>query len=450
MSRDQLLDARLIEDHDQLLEHFRLGEKDKSQRSVGTEHEKFVFRRDDYQMLSYEEQGGFGDLFTQLVERFGWEAAFDRGKIAALTKNGAAITLEPGGQFELSGAILKTVFETEAEFDAHIREIKALADERLAFAIWGVNPFFEPEQVPWMPKARYEIMRRYLPTRGDHANWMMKATCTVQANFDYTSESEAAEIMRTGLLVSPIVSALFANSPLRQNQNTGMKSYRGYAWTRTDPDRTGFLPFMYRADWGFRDYLEYLLDVPMFFIRRDDVGYIDLAGLSFRKFIAEGYGVHRANMGDFELHISTLFPEIRLKQYIEVRGADGGPRESVLALPAIWKGIFYHEPSRRAAAALFNAITPEDHREVFMAAYKDGINAKLRAQSMQELAQALLQIAGDGLDALALQAGHPSESVFLEPLRRIAQTKRGYAERLLEDFDEVGADREQLVARWAL
>ncbi len=453
MSRDQLLDSRPIENLDQLLDHFRSGEKHPSQRSVGTEHEKFVFRRDNHQMLAFDEPGGFAELFQQLVDRFGWEPDYDGPNIVALQKNGAAITLEPGGQFELSGAVLKTVFETEIEYDNHIREIKELANERIAMTIWGTNPFFGPEEIPWMPKSRYGIMRRYMPTRGDLGLYMMKTTCTIQGNYDYTGEADAADIMRTGLLVSPIVSALFANSPLSELKNTDMKSFRGEIWTRTDPDRCGFPAFMYAENWGYNDYLQYVLDVPMYFIRRDDEGYIDLTQnrLTFREFIANGHGPHRATMGDFELHLSTLFPEIRLKTYIEVRGADAGPREAVLALPALWKGIFYHDPSRKAAAELFAGTTPEQHREVFMAAYKDGIQAQTAYGTMQELAKKLLDIAETGLNAIAAEANHPSEAVFLEPLRHIAETGQGFADRILKDYQEVGLKNPaDLISRWEL
>ncbi len=453
MSRDQVLDSRIIENYDQLIAHFRSGEIHPSKRSVGTEHEKFVFRRDNHQMLAFEEPGGFSDLFTQLVKRFGWEADYDGPNIVALTKNGAAITLEPGGQFELSGAILKTIFETETEYDNHIREVKEVAGERIAMTIWGTNPFFSPEEVPWMPKSRYGIMRRYMPKRGDLGLYMMKTTCTIQGNYDYTSEADAADIIRTALLVSPIVSAIFANSPLSERKDTGMKSFRGEIWTRTDNDRSGFPAFMYRDDWGYNDYLQYVLDVPMYFIRRDGEGYIDLTQnrLTFREFIENGHGEHRATMGDFELHLSTLFPEVRMKTYIEVRGCDAGPREAVLALPAIWKGIFYHEPSRKAAAQLFAGVTPEQHREVFLDAYKDGINAQTAFGSMQELAKKLIVIASTGLDAIAAENDHPTEAVFLEPLVEIAETGIGFADRLLKDFQEVGLDNPaDLISRWEI
>ncbi|MFW6053284.1 MAG: glutamate-cysteine ligase family protein, partial [Persicimonas sp.] len=277
----------------------------------------------------------------------------------------------------------------------------------------------------------------------------MKLTCTVQANFDYTDEADAADLMRTALLVSPIVSAIFANSPIKAGRDTGMQTYRGYLWTRTDPDRTGWPEFMYRDDWGYRDYLEYILDVPMFFIqRRGD--YIDKAGDSFRDFIENGHDGFEATIGDFELHLSTAFPEIRLKRFIEVRGADAGPRDHMLAVPALWKGLVYHRPTRDAARALLEDMSPERHAQLFMDAYKDGLDARTDHASLQELGQELVELASQGLDALAEEAGHPSEREFLEPVREIADTGVTLADRLRADWQKFGGDRQKLVEEWAL
>jgi glutamate--cysteine ligase len=449
MSRDQALNFAPIEDREQLLDYFRSGEKTPERRGVGTEHEKFVFRRRDAQMLSFEEPGGFGDLFQRLADEYGWQPAYDEGHIVALERDGAAITLEPGGQLELSGAIFKTVFETRDELQTHLDEVKALTHEDLAITFWGLNPFYGPDDIPWMPKSRYKIMRRYLPTRGDLALWMMKTTCTIQANFDYVSEDDCADLIRTAVLVSPLVSALFAHSPVKQGAVIPFQSFRGQIWTRTDPDRTGASDFMYRADWGYADYLEYVLDVPMFFIRREQ-GYIDMAGHSFREFLARGYQGHSATMGDFELHLSTAFPEVRLKRYIEMRGADGGPPEAIVALPALWKGLLYDESARRAAAALFDGVTPEAHREIFLDAYRDGIHGHTSHGSMRELGQELLDIASSGLATLARDAGHEDESVFLAPLNELLETGQSWADRLASDFDAADGNPLELIARSAL
>ncbi len=450
MSRDHDQSVERIEDLDQLRAYFRSGEKSPEQLGFGTEHEKFVFRRDhDYTMLSFEEPGGFATLFDRLHTELGWEPSYDRGNIVALVKDGAAITLEPGGQLELSGAITRTVFETEAELDAHLNELKQLAGERLAFACWGSNPFFGPDEIPQMPKARYEIMRRYLPTRADLGLWMMKTTCTVQGNYDYTSESDATDLIRTSLRVSPLVSALFASSPLRQGRDTGLQSSRCEIWTRTDPDRTGFPDFMYRDDWGYDDYLQYALDIPMFFIKRDN-RYVEMTGRTFRQFMAEGYDGTPATQGDFELHLSTIFPEVRLKTYVETRGADAGSRDMILALPAIWKGILYDKNARHRAADLMSATTPDQHRACFKAAYTDGLRAHSPCGSFAELSRELVTIARDGLDAIAARDGHTSEAGFLAPLWTILEEGRTLADRLRDDFHEFGHDRERLVRAWEL
>jgi glutamate--cysteine ligase len=438
-----------IEGLEQLVDYFRGGEKPREKWGVGTEHEKFLFRRSDYEMVSYDEPGGIGELFERLASEHGWNASFDKESIVALEKNQGAITLEPGGQLELSGAVLQTIFETADELDDHLELMRSLIDERMTMVCWGLNPFYEPEDIPWMPKTRYKVMRDYLPTRGDLAHWMMKLTCTVQANFDYASERDAVEMMRTALLVSPIISALFANSPVQAGQDSGKQTFRGYLWTRTDPDRTGWPEFMYRDDWGYEDYVEYILDVPMFFIRRDGK-YINKAGDSFREFIEKGHDGFEANMGDFELHLSTAFPEIRLKRFIEVRGADAGPRDHMLAMAALWKGILYHEPARERARDLIGEVTPERHAKLFMDAYDDGLEAQAPRGKVQEIAQELLRVAGEGLDAIANASGHESERGFLAPAEEIAESGVTLADRLRADWQEFGGNKQQLVEKWEL
>jgi glutamate--cysteine ligase len=449
MSRDMDENLEPIRGQEQLVDYFRGGEKPREKWGIGTEHEKFLFRRTDHEMVSYEEAGGIGEFFDCLVAEHGWSASLDRQSIVALEKDQSAITLEPGGQLELSGAVRQTIFETADELDEHLELVRSLVGKRMAMVCWGLNPFFEPEDIPWMPKTRYKVMRDYLPTRGDLAHWMMKLTCTVQANFDYASERDAVEMMRTALLVSPIISALFANSPIAAGEDSYKQTYRGYLWTRTDPDRTGWPAFMYRDDWGYEDYADYILNVPMFFIRRDHK-YINKAGDSFRDFIAHGHDGYQANMGDFELHLSTAFPEIRLKQFIEVRGADAGPRDHMLAMAALWKGILYHEPSRTRARDVIGEVTPRHHAKLFMAVYDKGLDAKAPRGKVQELAQELLRIAGEGLDAIAESSGHRSERVFLAPAEEIADSGVTLADRLRADWQQFDGDREKLVEKWEL
>lgn len=448
MSRDQKLDTTPLEERAQLLEYFREGEKAPDALGFGTEHEKFVFHREDGRLLSHEEEGGFGDLFLVLADRFDWEPAYDEGHVVALEGADGALTLEPGGQFELSGAVTKTVFETRDEFDRHIDQIKQVAGDRLAFVSWGLNPFDDLDAVPWMPKSRYKIMRDYLPTRGDLAHWMMKMTCTVQGNFDYTSEGDAVDILRTSLRVSPIVSALFVNSSVRRGEPSGMQSFRCHIWTRTDPDRTGFPDFMYGDDWGYGDYVDYVLDIPMFFIRRPEVGYVPMTHMTFRQFMERGHEGWRATMGDFELHLSTIFPEVRMKKYIEVRGADAGTREMMLALPALWKGLLYSKSGRDAARQMMVSSTPQEHRDCFDVVYREGIRTVTPCGSFAELAGDLVAAAAAGLDEIAAREGHDSEAVFLEPLREVLETGRTYADRLLDDFERFGGDRMKIIEAW--
>lgn len=438
-------DPTPIESREQLLDFFRDGIKDPDQRGVGTEHEKFVFRRDDCRMVSHGEEGGLQDIFLGLADTFGLEPVYEKENIIAMRDGEAGISLEPGGQFELSGAVQTTIPAVAAEYDRHIDQLREVAGDDVMMTIWGLNPFVQPADVPLVPKQRYDIMRSYLPARGELAPWMMKATCTVQANFDYTGEEDAADLMRTALLISPIVSAIFSNSSVKQCQDAGMQSYRGYLWTRTDPDRCGWPEFMYRDDWGFEDYLEYVMDVPMFFIERGG-RHIPKTGQTFRQFLDGGHGRWTPRVEDFELHLSTLFPEVRLKKFIEVRGADGGPRSHVAGVPALWKGLVYHGPSRRAARELLAGMEPAQHRQLFMDCYRDGFEAQTPHGSVAELAEELLRLSEEGLRAL--QPEGVDEVSYLEPLRRIVEQRRTLADELLEDFEHYDGNPRPIIEKW--
>lgn len=441
-------DRRPIESHEQLIEYFREGETERENRGVGTEHEKFVFRRDDLSMVAHEGRGGLQELFERLVEEFDWTPQYEDDWIVELDGEEARVTLEPGGQFELAGAVQETVHGTEAELEEHFGQLGAVAGDDLYFACWGMNPFYAPSEVPLVPKQRYDIMRSYLPSRGRLAPWMMKTSCTVQANYDYVDESDAAEIVRTSLLISPLVSALFANSSYRAGEDSGMQSFRGYAWTDTDPDRTGWPRFMYGEDWGYEEYLDYVLDIPMFFVRRND-RLIPKTGHTFRDFLEGDRHRSQPLMQDFELHLSTAFPEIRMKKFIEVRGADGGPRAFMLALPALWKGILYHEPTRRRAADLVGGVDPEAHAEMFMEVYREGLRAESAVGPVGPLAGELVELAGEGLDALAEAEGHASERPYLQPLEEVVESGETLADRFRAEV-ESGADRRELIESWSL
>lgn len=448
MSRDQDQDPSRIVGTGQLVEYFRAGIKAPDQLGVGTEHEKFVFRKDlpERPLIEFEGERGIEAMFEDLADRFGWEPSQDRGRTVALVRGHEAITLEPAGQLELSGAVTRNIFETEAEFDRHISELSEVMSDHASICMWGMNPFDGVGDLPWMPKSRYKIMKAYLPTRGDLAHWMMQTTCTIQANVDYTSEADAVDIIRTSVLISPIVNAIFANSPLKAGEPSGYQSYRAHIWTRTDNDRSGVPDFMYRDDWGFEDYVEYALDVPMFFIRRD-AGYVDMSGKSFRTFMKDGWEGTPATMGDFELHISTLFPEVRLKRFIELRCGDGGPREHVLGLPALWKGLLYDIDARRAAGELIEA-RDDAHRQLFDVAARDGIHANdVDGMPMLDLARRLVELAGQGLDRIAQATGEPSERTFLDPVAERLERGESLADQLLERFEAAGGDRAVLIER---
>ncbi len=439
MSRDQEQDLAPLRDRDQLVEYFREGAKPPERRGIGTEHEKLVYVGPELRRIRFDGPGGIEDIFGRLIERYGYEPQHDAGRVVALVRGGEAISLEPGGQLELSGAVTKTIFETADEFDRHIAELADVCGPEYRAVSFGMEPWLDLDDVEWVPKSRYKIMRRYLATRGDLAHWMMKQTCTIQANMDYTSEADGVDLVRSATLVSPLVNALFANSPMRAGESTGYRSYRGHIWTRTDPDRCGVPDFFY-GDWGFEEWVEWVLDVPLFFIRRGSE-YIDLSGRSFREFMNEGLDGYEATMGDFELHLSTVFPEVRMKKFVEVRSADGGSRAHVLALPALWKGLMYDAEARRSAAALFDGANVENHPPFFDIVAREGLQARWNGVSVGELSGELLRIAGDGLDRIADSSGHDSERGFLAPL--VATVESGTT--LADEIDAAASDRFGLV-----
>lgn len=435
MSRDQLYDEAPLEDVEQLVEYFRGGVKTAEDRGIGTEHEKFLFRGPECARVQFDGPGGIEEILGRMAEQFGYEPQLDQGRLVALVRGGEAVTLEPGGQFELSGRVTRTIFETRDEFDRHIAELREVCGPDYAAVSFGLTPFDSLEDVEWVPKSRYGVMSRYLATRGDLAHWMMKATCTIQANLDYTSEEDAVDIINTAVLVAPLVNALFANSSVREGQPTGMQSFRAHVWTRTDPDRTGVPEFMFRNDWGFREWAEWVVNVPMFFVRREN-RYVDLAGRSFRDLMEGRIDGLQATMGDFELHLSTVFPEVRMKRFIEVRSADGGPREHVFALPALYKGIIYDLDARRAARELVAGVGPTVYAELAREAAMNGIHGTFGDTPIADLCGALVDIASQGLSRLADAAAHPDETEFLEPLRHILTSRESAADRLLARFGD--------------
>ncbi|MGF1550794.1 MAG: glutamate--cysteine ligase [Sphingomonadaceae bacterium] len=436
-----------VESRDDLVRVFADGEKPRSDWRIGTEHEKFVYRRGDHRAPSYEEPGGIGDLLEALT-RFGWRPVIEGGLAVALTGPDGAISLEPAGQFELSGAKLDNLHETCAEADRHLKQVKAVGDELgVGFLGLGMWPDKRREELPMMPKGRYAIMARYMPKVGGHGLDMMLRTATIQVNLDYGSEADMAEKFRVGLALQPVATALFANSPFTDGRPNGWLSFRSHMWSDTDADRTGMLPFVFEDGFGYERYLDYALDVPMYFVFRDGE-YIDAAGQSFRDFLAGRLPAlpgERPRLSDFTDHLSTIFPEVRMKSFLEMRGADGGPWGRICALPAFWVGILYHQDSLDAAWDEVKSWPLEARQKLRDDVPGLGLAARTPAgESVRDLSRRILAIAEKGLAARArLNAAGDNESGFLDPLREIVASGKTPAERLLERYhgpwdEEVG------------
>ncbi|MEE9139191.1 MAG: glutamate--cysteine ligase [Alphaproteobacteria bacterium] len=427
-----------ITSRDQLVAYLEAGCKPKAEWRIGTEHEKFAFRLDDLSPLPYGGPQGIGALLAGLM-RFGWRPVTEAGKVVALAQDQSSVTLEPGGQVELSGEKVPTIHDTCAEVQEHLRQVKEVGAE-LGVGLLGLG--FQPkarrEEMPWMPKGRYDVMRAYMPKVGRLGIDMMLRTCTVQVNLDFESEACMVRKLRLGLALQPVATALLANSPFADGEPTGFLSYRSYVWTHTDPDRCGILPFVFEDGMGFERYVDYLLDVPMYFVYRDG-RYIDASGQSFRDFLdgrlpaLPGEAPH---LGDWEDHLTIVFPEVRLKRYLEMRGADGGPWAPLCALPALWVGILYDRDASEAAWDLVKDWTEDDHvylrREVPHLALK----TPFRGRTMRELALELLEIASYGLGRRArLNDKGEDEARFLKPLLEIAHSGKTPAEQMIEAYE---------------
>jgi glutamate--cysteine ligase len=423
---------------EQLVDYIAAGEKPSSDWRIGTEHEKFGFRLDDLRPLTWEGPQGIGAMLEGLT-RFGWEPVVEKGKLIALLRDGASVTLEPAGQLELSGAPLETIHQTCSEVSSHLTEVKTVADELgVGFLGMGFQPKWRREDMPWMPKGRYAIMRRYMPTVGDLGLDMMTRTCTVQVNLDFASEADMVRKFRTSLALQPIATALFADSPFTDGKPNGYLSYRSHIWTDTDPDRTGMLDFVFEDGFSYERYVDYLLDVPMYFSYRDGI-YHDLAGQSFRKFmrgeLAELPGA-TPTMTDWADHMTTAFPEVRMKKFLEMRGADGGPWNRLCALPAFWVGLLYDNTALDAAWDLVKDFTREERNALRDGVPKYGLKLPFRNGTLRDIAVEALKISAHGLRQRA-QTNHEGadESIFLTPLVEIVQANETPAERKLALFN---------------
>jgi glutamate--cysteine ligase len=421
----------------QLVDHHARGEKPRQRWRVGTEHEKFGYIARGLTPLGYAGPVGIRAVLEAMTDGpQAWKPLEDAGHVIALISDEGSIALEPGGQLELSGAARATIHETRAELERHCAELGRLERELGVRWLWiGAQPIAEPRDLEFMPKRRYAIMRDYLPTRGALALHMMQTTSTVQANLDYASEADMGDKLRAAMGVSSIVAAIFANSPFQKGKPSGLKSFRSSVWGATDPDRQGLLPFAFEAAPSYEQYVRWALDVPMFFIVRDG-RLMPARGQTFRHFQERGFVTDptiRATMEDWELHLSTLFPDVRLKTYLETRTADCVPPRYILALPALWKGLLYSDGARHAAWDLVKRWPLEARLEHRAAVPRDGLATAVHGSKAKtgDLARELFDFAAAGLREQAAGEGHADESVYLEPLRSLVASGRAPADELL-------------------
>jgi glutamate--cysteine ligase len=421
-----------LESYDQLVAYFESACKPRATWRIGTEYEKVAVWAADGGAVPFT--GGIEEVLRRLAERYGWHPVMEEDWLIALQGDGASITLEPGGQLELSGAQYESIHPAAREFAEHVKQIVTVGDELgIAFLGLGVQPVSPLEDIEWVPKRRYRIMAPHMARVGALGHRMMKQTATVQVNIDYSDERDAMMKMRAGMGIAPLLTAMFANSPLSDGRLNGYMSFRGHIWTETDPARCGLLPFVFRSALGFSDYVEYALGVPMYFIVRDG-RWIDMTAFTFRRFWKEGYRGERATLADWHLHLTTLFPEMRLKQYIEVRSIDGQAPELMLAAPALVKGLFYEEDCLLAVWDMVKRWTWEERVDLYHAAHRQALKARIRGIEIVELARELIEIAETGLDRRH-QDNEETESVYLERLRDLVRRGRCPAAVIIEKWN---------------
>ena len=438
-------DDPIIERREQLAAPMAAGEKPREAWRIGTEHEKLVYRTADHRAPSYAEPGGIRDLLLALQD-FGWTPIEEGGQVIAMAGADGAVSLEPAGQLELSGAPLENLHQTCAETGRHLAQVKEIgAKTGTAFLGLGMWPDKTRAELPIMPKGRYAIMLRHMPRVGGLGLDMMLRTCTIQTNLDYASEADMAQKFRVSLALQPLATALFANSPFTEGRPNGYLSYRSHIWSDTDPARTGMLPFVFEQGFGYERYVDYMLDVPMYVVFRDGK-YIDAAGQSFRDFLdgrLPALPGEKPRLGDWEDHLSTAFPEVRLKSFLEMRGADGGPWNRICALPALWVGLLYDQGALDAAWDLVKGWDMAGREALRSAVPKLGLDAPLPGGGkLRDIAAEVLAIARAGLVARnRLNSAGDNEAGFLAPLDEIVRTGTVPAQRLLDLFHgEWGGD----------
>ena len=428
-----------VERKAQLVDYLAEGCKPATAWRIGTEHEKFGFTHDDLRPLPYDGPRGIRALLDGLAARFGWQPVLEQGQPIALVKDRCSITLEPGGQFELSGAPLETLHQTCCEVHTHLDEVKKIA-EPLGIGMLGLGfqPLWRREDIPWMPKGRYRIMGSYMPKRGSLGLDMMLRTCTVQVNLDFASEADMVRKFRTSLALQPVATALFANSPFTDGRPNGYLSYRAQIWTDTDPDRSGIPAFVFEPGMGFERYVDWLLDVPMYFVYRDG-RYIDASGQSFRDFMVGRLPAlpgEVPTLSDWGDHITTAFPDVRLKRYLEMRGADGGAWRSLCALPALWTGLLYDGEALAAAEALVADWTLGEIEALRRDVPRLGFGVPFRRGTVLEVARRIVALAREGLARRArINWDGRDETSYLARLEEIIASGRTPAEEKLEAYN---------------
>ncbi|MGL5446139.1 MAG: glutamate--cysteine ligase [Rhabdaerophilum sp.] len=444
MARDTI-DLTPIETKRELVEWFEKGIKPASQFRIGTEHEKFPFYATTHRPVGYDGPRGIRALLEGMQGLLGWEPILEGDHPIGLfdVTGGGAISLEPGGQFELSGAPLETIHQTCIELGAHLAQLKQVADPLgIRFLGLGMSPLWTLAETPVMPKSRYRIMKSYMPKVGTRGLDMMFRTSTVQVNLDFSSEADMVQKLRVSLALQPIATALFANSPFTEARPNGMKSMRSEIWRDTDNNRAGMLPFAFDEGFGFEQYVDYALDVPMYFVKRGD-HYHDVSGLNFRDLLAGKLSPlpgERAYVSDWANHLSTIFPEVRLKRYLEMRGSDVGPRPLIAAESAFWTGLFYDQTSLDAAWDIAKAWTAEERQALRNDVPRLGFSAAIRGRTVLDLARETLALSRAGLKNRARLDGFGrDETIFLEPLERLVEAGETQADQLLKRFhDEWG------------
>lgn len=448
-TRQDAAPSEVIRSRDDLVAWIAKGEKPSSAWRIGTEHEKFVFHTDTLLPVPYDGPRGIRALMQAMIDRFGWEPIKEGDNIIALHcptcaergKPTGTISLEPGGQFELSGAPVETLHQTAAETEEHLREVLSVGEDLgIGFLGMGFAPTWTLEQMPRMPKRRYAVMTRYMPQVGSYGLDMMYRTSTIQVNLDFADEADMVKKLRVSLALQPIATALFASSPFTERKPNGFKSMRSEVWRDTDRNRTGMLPFVFENGMGYERYVDYALDVPMYFVYRSG-NYIDVAGASFRDFLKGKLAAlpgERPTLDDWSDHLTTLFPEVRLKRFLEMRGADGGRWSRICALPAFWTGLLYDSVSLQAAWDLVKDWSDEEREALRNAVPREAFATRFRNTTVQALAIEAVRIAKAGLKRRGyINMRSQDETIYLQPLESLARAGRTVADELLERYNGV-------------